>query len=265
MLNLAQIARYAEAAVETHGGDKPAAVAERTESLRIHELLTDSRYLRRADVCLFVALKTAKNDGHRYIPELYDRGVRAFLVSGLPEAVASRCPEAFFLRVDDTLAALQRLAAAYRRQFDLPVVGITGSNGKTVVKEWLSGLLSPDCRVVKSPKSYNSQIGVPLSVWEIQPWHEIGIFEAGVSQPGEMAALARIIRPTIGILTNIGAAHAAYFTDNAQKTDEKLQLFHGAEKTDLLCRRCSESRTGTGGCGFEGRAPPDVVGAAVAR
>lgn len=229
MLSLAQVAQYAEA-TPVRPADGSEASGARTERFEICELLTDSRYLRRADVCLFVALKTAKNDGHRYIPELYGKGVRAFLVSSLPEAVASRCPEAFFLRVDNTLAALQRLVAAYRRRFDMPVVGITGSNGKTVVKEWLACLLSPDCRVVKSPKSYNSQIGVPLSVWEMQPWHEIGIFEAGISQPGEMAALARIIRPTIGILTNIGAAHAAYFTDNVQKTDEKLQLFHGAEK-----------------------------------
>lgn len=230
MLNIAQIAQYAEAAVTGLGDRGPEASAERAERREIQELLTDSRYLRRADVCLFVALKTAKNDGHRYIPELYDKGVRAFLVSRLPEAAADRFAGAVFLQVDDTLAALQRMAAAYRRRFDLPVVGITGSNGKTVVKEWLSGLLSPDCRVVKSPRSYNSQIGVPLSLWEIQPWHEFGIFEAGISQPGEMAALARMIRPTVGILTNVGAAHAAYFTDNRQKAAEKLQLFHGAEK-----------------------------------
>mgnify|MGYP001029427452 CR=1 FL=1 len=230
MLSVAQIAQYASAVVELFGDSRSEATAERAERHEIHELLTDSRYLRRADVCLFVALKTAKNDGHRYIPELYDRGVRFFLVSSVPEAAANRFPEAVFLQTDDTLAALQRLAAAYRRRFDLPVVGITGSNGKTVVKEWLAGLLAPDLRVVKSPKSYNSQIGVPLSLWEIQPWHEIGVFEAGISKPGEMAALARMIRPTVGILTNVGAAHAAYFTDNGQKAAEKLQLFHGAEK-----------------------------------
>lgn len=196
----------------------------------IEELLTDSRYLRRADVCLFVALKTAKNDGHRYIPELYAKGVRAFLVSVLPEHAESVFPEAVFLQVPDTLGALQALAGAYRRQFRIPVVGITGSNGKTIVKEWLAGLLAPGMRVVKSPKSYNSQIGVPLSLWEIRPWHEIGLFEAGVSKPGEMAALAGMIRPTVGILTNIRAAHAANFRDNAQKAAEKLRLFHGAEK-----------------------------------
>ncbi len=217
-LSLAQVARYAQVSADTADGRV------------IEELLTDSRYLRRADVCLFVALKTAKNDGHRYIPQLYDKGVRAFLVSALPEAASERYPEAVFLLADDTLAALQRLAAAYRRQFDVPVVGVTGSNGKTVVKEWLSALLAPDCRVGKSPKSYNSQVGVPLSLWELQPWHELGIFEAGISQPGEMAALARMIQPTVGILTNVGAAHAANFSDNGQKAAEKLQLFHGAEK-----------------------------------
>ena len=217
-LSLAQVARYAQV---------PAVPAD---GRIIEELLTDSRYLRRADVCLFVALKTAKNDGHRYVAELYGKGVRAFLVSALPEAAAERYPEAVFLLADDTLAALQRLAAAYRRQFNVPVVGITGSNGKTVVKEWLSALLAPDVCVAKSPKSYNSQIGVPLSLWELQPWHGLGVFEAGISQPGEMAALARMIRPTVGILTNVGAAHAANFSDNGQKAAEKLQLFHGAEK-----------------------------------
>lgn len=217
-LSLTQVARYAQV---------PAPAAD---GRIIEELLTDSRYLRRADVCLFVALKTAKNDGHRYIPQLYGKGVRAFLVSALPEAASERYPEAVFLLADDTLAALQRLAAAYRLQFDVPVVGITGSNGKTVVKEWLSALLAPDCRVGKSPKSYNSQVGVPLSLWELQPWHGLGIFEAGISQPGEMAALARMIRPTVGIITNVGAAHAANFSDNGQKAAEKLQLFHGAEK-----------------------------------
>lgn len=229
-LSLAQIARYAEASVAGDGREEGPVIPGRAGSHPIEELLTDSRYLRRADVCLFVALRTSKNDGHRYIAELYEKGVRAFLVSAVPETAAVRMPGAVFLRVPDTLAALQRLAAAYRRDFDIPVVGITGSNGKTVVKEWLAGLLAPDKRVVKSPRSYNSQIGVPLSLWELQPWHEIGIFEAGISQPGEMAALADMIRPSIGIFTNVGAAHAANFADNARKAAEKLRLFHGAEK-----------------------------------
>lgn len=229
-LSLAQVARYAEASIVCGGQQPEPVISGRAGNRPIEELLTDSRYLRRADVCLFVALRTNKNDGHRYIAELYEKGVRAFLVSAVPETAAVRMPDAVFLQVSDTLAALQRLAAAYRRDFDIPVVGITGSNGKTVVKEWLAGLLAPDKRVVKSPRSYNSQIGVPLSLWELQPWHEIGIFEAGISQPDEMAALADMIRPTIGIFTNIGAAHAANFADNARKAAEKLRLFHGAEK-----------------------------------
>lgn len=246
MLSLAQIARDAQA--ELVGTNGSAAVrsgeaddwAARAERWNIEELLTDSRHLRRSDVCLFVAIKTEKNDGHRYIAELYNKGVRAFMVSQVPgeasttpagaDSQASACfPDAVFLKTDNTLAALQRIAAAIRRRFTAPVVGITGSNGKTIVKEWLSDLLMPDFRVVKSPKSYNSQVGVPLSLWDIRPWHTMGIFEAGISQVGEMAALVRMIQPTIGIFTNVGAAHAAHFTDHAQKAAEKLQLFHGAE------------------------------------
>lgn len=246
MLSLAQIARDAQAelvgvnfSAAARSGEAADFIA-RAERWNIEELLTDSRHLRRSDVCLFVAIKTEKNDGHRYITELYDKGVRAFMVSQVPgeasttpagaggQASAS-FPDAVFLKTDNTLAALQRLSAAIRRRFTAPVVGITGSNGKTIVKEWLSDLLMPDFRVVKSPKSYNSQVGVPLSLWDIRPWHTMGIFEAGISQVGEMAALARMIQPTIGIFTNVGAAHAAHFTDHAQKAAEKLQLFHGAE------------------------------------
>ncbi|MDR1681017.1 MAG: bifunctional UDP-N-acetylmuramoyl-tripeptide:D-alanyl-D-alanine ligase/alanine racemase [Prevotellaceae bacterium] len=199
----------------------------------VRSLLTDSRTLADAEGCLFVALTSDRNDGHRYIEELYRRGVRHFVVHAVPEAMRDAA-DADFLVVADTLEALQALAAAWRERFTIPVVGITGSNGKTVVKEWLSGLLTADRQVVKSPQSYNSQIGVPLSVWLLQAGDELAVFEAGISQPGEMARLERIIRPTIGILTNIGTAHDAYFSSRRQKVDEKLRLFAGAQ-TLIYC------------------------------
>ena len=169
-------------------------------------LLTDSRSLCFPEETLFFALKTQRNDGHRYIQDLYNRGVRQFVVEQVPENFETLYPEANFLRVPHTLAALQRLAERHRDEFDIPIVGITGSNGKTMVKEWLYQLLLPSQRIVRSPRSYNSQIGVPLSVWLLNEQTEIGIFEAGISQPGEMMALRDIIQPTIGVLTTLGAA-----------------------------------------------------------
>ncbi|MDR0667583.1 MAG: bifunctional UDP-N-acetylmuramoyl-tripeptide:D-alanyl-D-alanine ligase/alanine racemase [Prevotellaceae bacterium] len=194
----------------------------------VQSLLTDSRTLTSADGCLFFALVSARNDGHRYIEALYARGVRHFVVRYIPTALQG-CADADFLLVRDTLAALQQLAAAHRRRFSIPVVGITGSNGKTMVKEWLAWLLSGDRQVVKSPKSYNSQVGVPLSVWQMQSGDEWAVFEAGISQPGEMARLAPIINPTVGIFTNIGTAHDASFISRRQKIDEKLKLFVRAQ------------------------------------
>ena len=138
---------------------------------------------------------------------------------------ASSYPNATFLEVNDTLVALQQLAAFHRNQFDIPVIGITGSNGKTTVKEWLYQFLHGQYNIVRSPRSYNSQIGVPLSVWQINESHTLGIFEAGISQQGEMARLERIIRPTIGVLTNIGEAHSEGFNDDDHKFREKLVLF----------------------------------------
>ncbi|MCR5361357.1 MAG: bifunctional UDP-N-acetylmuramoyl-tripeptide:D-alanyl-D-alanine ligase/alanine racemase [Bacteroidales bacterium] len=192
---------------------------------QVATLLTDSRSLSYANQTLFFALVTAKGDGHKYIPSLYQKGVRAFVVSRRPDEFDALCPEAWFMVVPDTLAALQTLAAWHRQQFDLPVVGITGSNGKTIVKEWLYQLLHDVRSVVRSPRSYNSQVGVPLSVWQLDKAHDLALFEAGISQPGEMERLERIIRPNIGILTNIGTAHAAGFESRAQKLQEKLQLF----------------------------------------
>ena len=197
---------------------------------QVAHLLTDSRSLTFADQTLFFAIRTQKGDGHRYVPQLYDKGVRAFVVQESHENFRNTCPEAWFFVVKDSLAALQKLAAFHRSQFhDIPVVGITGSNGKTIVKEWLNQLLSPFRHVTRSPRSYNSQIGVPLSVWQMDEQTELGIFEAGISQPGEMERLEPIIRPTIGILTNIGTAHAAGFESQQQKLVEKLRLFQNCD------------------------------------
>ncbi|KAF0202110.1 MAG: hypothetical protein FD170_2081 [Bacteroidetes bacterium] len=198
---------------------------------RIEEILTDSRKLSTPQHTLFFALVSRRNDGHQFIADLYKRGVRYFLVSSLPAQIFEG---AGFILVDDTLKALQDIAAYHRSAFDLPVIGITGSNGKTIVKEWLWQLLSPEKTIVRSPRSYNSQIGVPLSVWQIRSIHNLAIFEAGISQPDEMGSLARIIKPDIGILTNIGHAHDQFFASHQQKLEEKLLLFQEAE-TLIYC------------------------------
>lgn len=190
----------------------------------IRHLLYDSRRIQHPENSLFFAIKTAHNDGHRYLAEAYQKGVRAFVVS---EDAALEGAD--IIRVDDTLAALQSLAAWHRSHFNIPVIGITGSNGKTVVKEWLAQLLEEDFSIVRSPKSFNSQLGVPLSVWEMGPQHTLGIFEAGISTVGEMDKLRNVIQPTIGILTNIGEAHNEGFASQEEKLQEKLFLFKGAE------------------------------------
>lgn len=184
-------------------------------------LLTDSRSLCFPESTLFFAIRTDRGDGHKYVRDLYDRGVRAFVVNSLQEGL----PQAVQLLVQDTLIALQRLAERHRESYDIPVIGITGSNGKTVVKEWLYQMLSPDMVVTRSPRSYNSQIGVPLSVWQLTAGSQIGIFEAGISQPGEMEALQRIIQPTIGVFTGLGPAHQENFQSMEQKRQEKMLLF----------------------------------------
>ena len=192
-------------------------------NLEVSDLLIDSRQLVAASQTLFFALVSNRNDGHKYIGELYNNGVRAFVVSRPPDLESF--PEAGFIVVEDTLLALQQLAAWHRQQFDIPVIGITGSNGKTIVKEWLAQLLGPDYNIVRSPKSYNSQVGVPLSVWQMNGTHQLGIFEAGISKPDEMGALQKMIRPTIGVFTNIGQAHEENFISFMQKAGEKLNLF----------------------------------------
>ena len=192
-------------------------------------LLTDSRSLCFPEETLFFALKSGRNDGHRYIADLYRRGVRNFVVTDVPQSFDTVYPEANFLKVTDTCEALQRLAERHRDAFNIPIVGITGSNGKTIVKEWLYQVLSPDRYVTRSPRSYNSQIGVPLSVWLLNSDSQVGIFEAGISEPDEMLALRDIIQPTIAVLTNLGQAHQENFTSMEQKCREKLVLFHDAQ------------------------------------
>ena len=192
-------------------------------------LLTDSRSLCFPEQTLFFALRSKRNDGHRYIDELYRRGVCCFVVEQVPEAFAERYPQANFLKVPSPLAALQRLAERHRDEFSIPIVGITGSNGKTWVKEWLYQLLLPSQKVTRSPRSYNSQIGVPLSVWLLNENSRVGIFEAGISEPGEMEALHDIIQPSIGVLTCLGTAHQENFRSMDEKCMEKLVLMRDSE------------------------------------
>lgn len=192
---------------------------------QIDWILNDSRSLAFPESTLFFALRSQRNDGHKYIPDLYRRGVRNFVVANLPENYEQKYSDAHFLRVVSPLKALQRLAERHREEYDLPVVGVTGSNGKTVVKEWLYQLLSGSRNVTRSPRSYNSQVGVPLSVWLLNSRSEVGVFEAGISQPGEMSALRAIIQPTIGVMTNLGPAHQENFSSLQEKCLEKLSLF----------------------------------------
>lgn len=187
------------------------------------ELLTDSRKLSRPERSIYFAIRGERHDGHVFIPQLYESGVRNFVISRR-EAILPGV-EANYAIVDDPLVAMQKLAGWHRRQFHYPVIGITGSNGKTVVKEWLFQLLREEGQIVRSPKSYNSQVGVPLSVWQMESDCRLGIFEAGISMPGEMKRLEEIIRPDIGVFTNIGSAHDESFNDMREKIREKLQLF----------------------------------------
>ena len=197
-----------------------------TAETHIDWLLIDSRSLTFPEETLFFAIRTQKNDGHRYIAELYRRGVRNFVVSQLPEKPEA---DANYLQVPSPMKAMQRLAERHREEFSIPVICITGSNGKTIVKEWLYQLLSPDYNITRSPRSWNSQIGVPLSVWRLSQQSELGIFEAGISEPGEMEALRDIIQPTIGVMTHLGSAHDENFGSREEKCREKLRLFHDAE------------------------------------
>ncbi len=207
------------------------------DSLTVKHLLTDSRQLMAPGETVFFAITTTKNDGHRYIPVLLQRGVRCFVVAHVDQQWYQNYPDAGFICLspaDNTIAALQRLASHHRNLFSYPVVGITGSNGKTIVKEWLFQLLNQGRTIVRNPKSFNSQIGVPLSVWQMTDSHDLAIFEAGISQPDEMTQLAAVINPDIGICTNIGPAHNAGFASEPEKIREKLTLFNHSE-TLIYC------------------------------
>ena len=214
-------------------------IGNQSDKIVVENILFDSRLLIDAENTLFFALYSARNDGHQYIAELYEKGVKAFVISRknienydvkAQFLALKQYSDAVFVVVDDTFVALQTLAAYHRSQFDIPVIGITGSNGKTIVKEWLYQILSPAMSVCRSPKSYNSQIGVPLSVWQMAASNDIAIFEAGISRPGEMEKLRDIIKPTIGVFTNIGAAHGKNFENVNQKIEEKIKLFDDVEK-----------------------------------
>ena len=207
-------------------------------------LLTDSRKISNPEETLFFAIQSKTNDGHLYIQDLYIQGVRNFVVSSKrPEW--SKLSNANFLVVKDPLMALQKLATYHRQKFQMPVIGITGSNGKTIVKEWLYHLLQSDYNIVRSPRSYNSQTGVPLSVWQLDQSATLGIFEAGISMPDEMEHLESIIHPTIGVFTKLGEAHQENFASLQQKCKEKLELFINSEviiynEDNAVLTRCVE-------------------------
>lgn len=205
-----------------------ASLQSKVQDAEINWLLTDSRSLSFPAESLFFAMKTVRNDGHNYVKELYEQNLRYFVVSEIrPEF--EDLTDAVFLPVNDTRTALQKLASVHRTSFSVPVIGITGSNGKTVVKEWLYQLLHTDYSITRSPRSYNSQIGVPLSVWAMNEHTQLGIFEAGISEMHEMELLEPIIKPTIGIFTNLGEAHQENFSGLKQKCEEKVKLFINTE------------------------------------
>jgi len=202
--------------------------------LNINQIVIDSRTVFKGENSAFIALVGPRNNGHSYVIDLINKGTSVFVVSDRT-AVS---PKANFILVDNTTKALQKLATFNRKQFNYPVIGITGSNGKTIIKEWIYNLLSSQFKIVRSPKSYNSQVGVPLSVLLMNSNYNLGIFEAGISRPDEMEKLAGIINPDIGILTNIGDAHQENFHSLKQKLQEKLKLFRNSKKLIY----CSDSK-----------------------
>ena len=214
-------------------------IGNSNNNLIIKDLLFDSRLIVTPENTLFFALKSQRNDGNKYIKELYDKGVKCFVVEDMPDIISNK--DAVFILVDNTLKALQKIAASHRSNFHIPIIGITGSNGKTIIKEWLYQIFSPETSAIRSPKSYNSQIGVPLSVWQLNETHQIGFFEAGISRPEEMQNLKEIIQPTIGIFTNIGPAHGKNFCNINNKVEEKLKLFKDVD-TLIYCLDHKEIR-----------------------
>jgi len=225
---------------------------EALSSLRnILTISIDSRNIMDVNSCLFIAIKGVRHDGHQYLKDLYNHGVRAFLICEETSDI-SQFKGASVLLVDNTLEFLQSLSAAVRSKYTYPVVGITGSNGKTIIKEWLFDLLQKDKRVLRSPRSYNSQVGVPLSVWNMNENYDLAIFEAGISQKGEMEKLSTVIAPTIGLITNIGEAHQKNFKTKEEKTDEKLLLFESCETIIYRCDyeliyKCIQKKYGNSG------------------
>ncbi len=203
-----------------HFGDRP-----------VTHLLTDSRKALVSEGAVFFAINGLHHDGHQFVDALYEAGVRQFVVEK-PVAIGG---DANVLQVASSISAIQDIASVHRQETDAPVIAVTGSNGKTIVKEWLYQLLSPDFKIAKNPASYNSQLGVPLSVWQLQAYHTLGIFEAGISTTGEMARLQKILRPTIGVFTNIGSAHDEGFGNTDEKIREKLRLFAGS-KVVVYCK-----------------------------
>lgn len=198
---------------------------------KVNYFLNDSRSLQSAPDTLFIALKTTRNNGHNYIPSLIEKDVRSFLIQEKEYDVSvHQDRDVSFIIAADPLKALQLLAVYHRQRFSIPVIGITGSNGKTVVKEWLYQLLKHEYVICRSPKSYNSQIGVPLSVLNLNESHTLAIFEAGISKPGEMEILEKMIRPGIGVFTSVGSAHDEGFESREQKIREKFRLFSASSK-----------------------------------
>ena len=193
----------------------------------ITTLVVDSRKALVGEGSVFFAIAGERHDGHQFLAELYRLGIRQFVIE--KPFASDSFPEGSFLLVPSSLTCLQLLVVHHRQQFSIPVIGVTGSNGKTIVKEWLYQLLSPDYNIVKNPGSYNSQLGVPLAVWQMQVHHDLGIFEAGISKPGEMVRLQKMIRPTLGLFTNLGTAHDEGFLNSEQKIQEKLNLFISAD------------------------------------
>lgn len=192
----------------------------------VTSLMVDSRKALISEGTVFFAIRGERHDGHKFLNQVYQQGIRQFVVEHQVEL--NQLQDANILQVGSSIAALQLTVAQHRRQFSIPVIGITGSNGKTIIKEWLSQLLAPDFNVVKNPGSYNSQLGVPLAVWQMQAHHSLGIFEAGISRPGEMTSLQKVIQPTIGLFTNLGPAHNEGFMNLEEKLREKLLLFSSA-------------------------------------
>ncbi len=203
------------------------------QNLEVERLLFDSRKIVESESTLFLAIKTSAHDGHFHIKDLYKRGIRCFMVEQSARLDSKNYPEACFIVVRDTLLALQQLAASVRKSFTFPLIGITGSNGKTIVKEWVAQLLAGTKKTGRSPRSFNSQLGVPLSLLMLDESCDVAIIEAGISLPYEMEKLQRCIQPEIGVITNIGQAHQENFSSTQQKLQEKLMLF--ADSKVILC------------------------------